>query len=84
MNRVFTLQRALVQDQDRLASTRGEVALYLIAVYKAIGGGWEIRQGGVPTVVAQMDQPVAVPAEVAPSPTEAVPSPTETLGTETE
>ena len=83
MNRVFTLQRALVQDQDRLASTRGEVALYLIAVYKAIGGGWEIRNGGLATI-AQIEQPVAVPAEAAPSPTETVPSPTETLGSETE
>ena len=49
MNRVFILQRALVQDQERLAATRGEVALYLIATYKAIGGGWEIRNGGTMT-----------------------------------
>lgn len=45
MNRVFTLQRALVLDQDLLAQTRGQVALYLIAVYKALGGGWEVRYG---------------------------------------
>ena len=44
-NRVYNLQRLLVQDQDRLAANKGEVALSLIAAYKAIGGGWEIRNG---------------------------------------
>ena len=44
-NRVYNLQRLLVQDQDRFAATQGEVALFLIAAYKAIGGGWEIRNG---------------------------------------
>ncbi len=38
-------QRFLVQAQDRLTSTTGSVALNLIAMYKALGGGWEIRIG---------------------------------------
>lgn len=40
---LFTLQSVLVQEQDALAVARGEVARSLIAVYKALGGGWEIR-----------------------------------------
>ena len=38
-------QQFLVQREDRLASSRGDVTRNLIAVYKALGGGWEIRQG---------------------------------------
>lgn len=77
MNRVFTLQRALVQDQERLAATRGKVALYLIAAYKAIGGGWEIRTGG--GTLAATVPPMAEPAEAAPLPTDTVPTPAGTM-----
>jgi hypothetical protein len=38
-------QQALVLQQDSLASSRGNIARYLIAVYKALGGGWQIRSG---------------------------------------
>lgn len=44
-NRVLNSQQFLVQQQDRLTSSQGEMARYLIALYKALGGGWEIRQG---------------------------------------
>jgi NodT family efflux transporter outer membrane factor (OMF) lipoprotein len=40
-NRVYTTQAQLVDQQDQLAAVRGNVALYLIQVYKALGGGWE-------------------------------------------
>jgi hypothetical protein len=33
----------LVEGQDRLVATKGEVALSLTALYKALGGGWELR-----------------------------------------
>lgn len=39
-NRVFTLQSQLVTQQDQLAIARGNIALSLIAVYRALGGGW--------------------------------------------
>ncbi len=42
---VLDTQRFLVQQQDRLTETRGSVAINLIAAYKALGGGWQIRQG---------------------------------------
>lgn len=46
MNRVFVIERDLVQQQDLLAQARGNVALGLINVYRALGGGWQIRPQG--------------------------------------
>lgn len=43
--RVLNTQQFLVTEQDRLVETRGSVALNLVAVYKALGGGWELRVG---------------------------------------
>lgn len=43
--RVLNSELFLVDQQDRLTASRGEVAKSLIAVYKALGGGWEIREG---------------------------------------
>ncbi|MHC4991378.1 MAG: efflux transporter outer membrane subunit, partial [Planctomycetota bacterium] len=43
--RVLDSQAQLRQVEEFLASTQGEVAQSLIATYKALGGGWEVRQG---------------------------------------
>jgi NodT family efflux transporter outer membrane factor (OMF) lipoprotein len=43
--RVLDTQRFQAQQQDLLSSTQGSVALNLVAMYKALGGGWEIREG---------------------------------------
>jgi NodT family efflux transporter outer membrane factor (OMF) lipoprotein len=43
--RVLNTQQFLVTEQDRFVATRGSVALNLVAVYKALGGGWEMRIG---------------------------------------
>jgi len=43
--RVLETQRSQTQAQDLLMSTQGAVLLNLIATYKALGGGWEIRVG---------------------------------------
>jgi hypothetical protein len=40
---VFVLQGDLVRKQDQLAEAQGNVVTSLVAVYKALGGGWEIR-----------------------------------------
>jgi NodT family efflux transporter outer membrane factor (OMF) lipoprotein len=42
-NRVFNLETTQVQQQDQLAVAQGNIALNLIAVYRSLGGGWEIR-----------------------------------------
>jgi outer membrane protein, multidrug efflux system len=39
--RVLDSQRALFSQQERLVITQGGVVQYLIAVYKAMGGGWQ-------------------------------------------
>ncbi|MCD6389891.1 MAG: efflux transporter outer membrane subunit [Desulfobulbaceae bacterium] len=43
--RVVDTQRVLTQQEDNLASTTGSIAINLIAMYKALGGGWELRLG---------------------------------------
>lgn len=43
--RVLDTQRALLQEEIRLTETRSSIATNLIALYKALGGGWELRQG---------------------------------------
>ncbi|MEE4300063.1 MAG: efflux transporter outer membrane subunit [Pseudomonadales bacterium] len=41
--RVLNTQQALVAQQDELTLARGEVIRSLIAAYKALGGGWQLR-----------------------------------------
>jgi NodT family efflux transporter outer membrane factor (OMF) lipoprotein len=43
--RVLDAQRSLLTEQNALAESRSSVATHLIALYKALGGGWESRQG---------------------------------------
>jgi len=43
--RVVDSERVLVSQQDLWALSRSDIALSLIAMYKALGGGWEIRAG---------------------------------------
>ena len=42
-NRVFNLQELLVRQQQALAESQGTIATNLIAIYKSLGGGWQIR-----------------------------------------
>ncbi|MEK6250122.1 MAG: efflux transporter outer membrane subunit, partial [Planctomycetales bacterium] len=42
-NRLFTVQQFLVGQQDQLAAIQGGLAASLIQLYKAMGGGWQIR-----------------------------------------
>ena len=44
--RVSQLEQTLVQQQDVLTQARGEIATGLIQVYRALGGGWQIRCTG--------------------------------------
>ena len=43
--RVIDTQRVLLQAQESYARTRSASATNVIALYKALGGGWEIREG---------------------------------------
>jgi NodT family efflux transporter outer membrane factor (OMF) lipoprotein len=42
----LVLLQNLVQQQDSLAQAQGNVALGLIQIYRALGGGWQIRLTG--------------------------------------
>lgn len=44
--RVLDAQRSLLQQQNNLAQTSSSVATSLIALYKALGGGWEVQPSG--------------------------------------
>jgi len=43
--RVLDAQRFLLQQQNSAAQTRSSIAVNLIALFKALGGGWELSQG---------------------------------------
>jgi NodT family efflux transporter outer membrane factor (OMF) lipoprotein len=43
--RVLDSQRFLTDEQDLWTTTRGDVILNLVSLYKALGGGWQIREG---------------------------------------
>jgi NodT family efflux transporter outer membrane factor (OMF) lipoprotein len=69
-DRIFNLQSALVLLQDDLAQSQARVALNYIAIYKSLGGGWQIRlnpQGGG-------NMPPA-PAPLPPAETQFMPAP---------
>jgi len=42
-NRLFTVQQLLLGQQELLAVARGNAAQSLVDLYRALGGGWEIR-----------------------------------------
>jgi NodT family efflux transporter outer membrane factor (OMF) lipoprotein len=42
---VLVAQQTLLTEQDNLATTLGNMASNLVGVYRALGGGWEIREG---------------------------------------
>jgi NodT family efflux transporter outer membrane factor (OMF) lipoprotein len=47
-NRLYVAQLTLQQQQDLLAQTEGERANSLVEIYRALGGGWEIRLETLP------------------------------------
>ncbi len=57
-SRFALIEQNRVQEDDLLAQSRGEIAQGLIAVYRVLGGGWEIRLEAVPEVPLT---PAAVP-----------------------
>ncbi len=60
-NRYATIEQNLITQQDAWAQARGQIAQGLISVYRALGGGWEIRLN--PPPVPQMTMPVTPPPD---------------------
>jgi outer membrane protein TolC len=46
---LFLFQEQLTDQQDQFAVAQGDIALGLIAVYRSLGGGWQIRLRGMET-----------------------------------
>ena len=42
---MLTAEQNLYQAQNNLASAEGNVAVSLTTAYRALGGGWQIREG---------------------------------------
>ena len=42
---VLDAQQFMLLNEDQLTAARGKVASSLVATYKALGGGWQIREG---------------------------------------
>jgi NodT family efflux transporter outer membrane factor (OMF) lipoprotein len=42
---VLTAEQSLLTQQDNLATTLGDISSNLVGVYRAMGGGWQIRNG---------------------------------------
>ncbi len=41
-NRVYTATQLLAEEEDQMALAQGGVPLYLVLLYKALGGGWQV------------------------------------------
>lgn len=68
---VYLFQTTLTEQQDELAVAQGDIALGLIGVYRALGGGWEIRLpncGPGPGKMVFDAPPLAPPQEPLPTP----------------
>jgi NodT family efflux transporter outer membrane factor (OMF) lipoprotein len=65
-NRVYNTQTLLVNQQDLLAQTRGNIALQAVQLYRALGGGWEYFSQGHPASDGNVPSPQ--PAEQIPRP----------------
>jgi len=78
-NRVFTIEQFLVAQQDQLAQSQGDLAQSLIQLYKAVGGGWELRleepQAGSGFPAAVPPAPAPLPAPPPMGPTDSPPAP---------
>lgn len=59
-NRVLTVEQTLTQQEDQLAVAQGTVAQGLIQLYKALGGGWQIRLNDL-IMEPGMNMPTEVP-----------------------
>jgi NodT family efflux transporter outer membrane factor (OMF) lipoprotein len=80
---VLTAEQNLLSQQDSLATQQGDVPQGLIATYRALGGGWEIREGQEfvpPAVIETMEERtnwggLLKPAAVEPPPSRLIRAP---------
>jgi hypothetical protein len=61
---VFLFESILTEQQDQWAVAQGDIALGLIAVYRAMGCGWQIRLGGYSPELDAMPEPAPLLEEL--------------------
>ena len=77
-NRYATIEQALIPQQDLMAQAQGLIAQGLIQIYRAMGGGWEVRGPCMPPCTdpyccqQQIPLPSSAPPERTP---ESIPTP---------
>lgn len=64
----------LLEQQDLAAQARGDVSIALVQIYRAIGGGWQVRMGAGADA-PQVTVPQAPPVEGSHVPVESLPPP---------
>jgi NodT family efflux transporter outer membrane factor (OMF) lipoprotein len=67
-NRVAVIQEQLVTRQNQLAQAQANIALGLIQVYRALGGGWQIRCDVAPASVYRTVESIDAPGKKATPP----------------
>jgi NodT family efflux transporter outer membrane factor (OMF) lipoprotein len=72
---VTLLEQNLVGLEDTLAQAQGEIAMGLIQVYRALGGGWELRLATPDPIAFPPAEATATPAEATAVPAETIPTP---------
>jgi outer membrane protein TolC len=66
-NRVLTVQYFLTQQEDQLAVAQGRAAGSLVQLYKALGGGWQIRLAAPETSASTAAKPADEPSPPMPT-----------------
>ena len=66
LNTAFVTSNFLVLQQNKLAQSRGDIALGFVQIYKGLGGGWEIRLPTPAPNPAPEPSPMPVPAPTVP------------------
>jgi NodT family efflux transporter outer membrane factor (OMF) lipoprotein len=72
---VFVAEQFLAGQQNLYAQAQGDIALGLILVYRALGGGWELRLAEEAAQGAAVPAACPAPSGVLPSPPPVPPSP---------
>lgn len=78
--RVTQVELNLVQQKDTLAQAKADVAQGLVQVYRALGGGWEIKCNGCELRSTEQAEAIDTPPEELPTPADKVePATTESV-----
>jgi NodT family efflux transporter outer membrane factor (OMF) lipoprotein len=74
-NRYATIEQALVTQQDSMAQAEGQIPQGLIAMYRGLGGGWQMRCQPAAPVEPTITMPAVPPNQEIPMPQSSAKSP---------